>query len=436
MTLLHVAILSRMNLPRLILREILHRKVNTLLALLSVIAAAACLTAGLALLRGHDVQTDEILTQAAAKTKARTEELTNDYRKIALELGFNVFILPAESAATQSPSNVPAEMDYDHVKKLANANIITIEHLLPSLSVPMFWPEQKLAITLTGIHGEVPIAGKGKKPKEPLIQPVLPGQVVLGFEVAKKTGLKTGEKVTLLGESFTISASHPARGTNDDHTIWIDLATSQRLLNKPGRITAIQAINCLAPNCHPDATGIPSVTAEIAKVLPDVRVVIDMSKARTRIDSRIRAMEEAKAAMAAQADQRAEIRSQIERLASILVPIVIVGCSIWIGMLALSNARERQGEVGILRALGVSSASILALFLGKSLLIGILGAALGLLVGWAITIGFTRLTPSQLIDPAVIAIALIGAPLLAALASWLPSMLAAQQDPAAVLGKE
>lgn len=425
-----------MNLGHLILREILHRMVNTLLALLGVSAAAACLTAGLALLRGHDVQTDEILTQAAAKTKARTEELTNDYRRIALELGFNVFILPAESAATGAPSIVPVEMDYDHVKKLANASIITIEHLLPSLSVPLFWPEQKLAITLTGIHGEVPIAGKGKKPKEPLIQPVLPGQVVLGYEVAKKTGLKTGENVMLLGEAFTVSGSHPARGTNDDHTLWIDLATSQRLLNKEGRITAIQAINCLAPNCHPDATGIPSVTAEIAKVLPDVRVVIDMSKAKTRIDARVRAMEEAKAALAAQADQRAEIRSQIERLASILVPVVIAGCSIWIAMLALSNARERQGEVGILRALGVSTGSILALFLGRSLLIGLLGAGLGLLAGWAVSIGLTRLSPAQLIDPAVVAIALLGAPLLTTLASWLPAMSAAQQDPAAVLGKE
>jgi len=423
-----------MNLTRLILRELAHRRINALLAFLGVVAAAACLTAGMTLLRGHDVETDEILTTAAEKTKARVTELTDDYRKIALELGFNVFILPADS----SPSDaVPREMPYDHVKKLAGAGIITIEHLLPSLSASVFWQEQKQQVTLTGIHGEVAIEGKAKgKKKQPLIQPVEPGQIVLGFEVAKQTALKPGDKVALLGEAFTVSKAHPARGTNDDHTVWIDLAAAQKLLGKEGRITAIQAINCLAPNCHPDATGIPSVSQEIAKVLPDTKVVIDMAKARARIDNRVRAMEEAKAAMDAEAARRAELRGQMSAFTSILVPVAIAGCGLWVAVLALTNARERRGEVGILRALGLSAASIIAMFLGKAMVIGLLGAACGFALGIAIGAGFTRVEVTQLVDPLAPRIVLLGVPLLVALASWLPSMLAAQQDPATVLGKD
>lgn len=425
-----------MTIWRLILRELLHHKVNSLLALLGIVAAVACLTAGVSLLRGHDVRTDQILAQAGARTEARTKELTEDYRKIALEQGFNVFIIPAGES---SPENSTGEMPYDHVKKLASAGIITIEHLLPSLSQSLFWPERKVQITLTGIHGEVTIAGKegkSKKPKEPLIQPVLPGQIVLGFEIAKKTGLKAGENVVLLGESFKVTKVQGARGTNDDFTMWIDLAMAQKLLGKEGRINAIQAINCLAPDCHPDATGIPSVSAEIAKVLPDTKVVIDMAKAKARIDNRVRAMREAKAAMEAEAVNRAAVRWQVESFASIVVPLVIAGCGLWVALLALTNARERQSEVGILRALGVGSASILAMFLGKAVILGVIGAAMGYLLGLMIAAPYSGADLAQVIDPLMPVMVLIGAPLLAALASWLPSMMAAQQDPAAVLGKD
>ncbi len=425
-----------MKLPRLIFRELLHRKVHSALALLGIVAAVACLTAGISLLRGHDVRTDQILTAAAEQTKARTLELTEDYRKIALEQGFNVFIIPAGES---SPLNATAEMPYEHVKKLAGAGIITIEHLLPSLSQSILWPERRIQITLTGIHGEVAIAsagGKSRKPKEPLIQPVLPGEIVLGFEVAKKTGLRPGESVALLGEPFKVTKVQGARGTNDDFTVWIDLAAAQRLLSKEGRISAIQAINCLAPDCHPDATGIPSVSAEIAKVLPDTKVVIDMAKAKARIDNRVRAMREAKAAMDAEAANRAAVRGQMESFASILIPLVIGGAGLWVALLALTNARERRSEVGILRALGVGSGTILALFLGKAAILGVIGAALGYGLGVMMAAPFSGTDLAQVIDPRVAAIVLIGAPLLATLASWLPSMLAAQQDPAAVLGRE
>ena len=89
-----------------------------------------------------------------------------------------------------------------------------------------------------------------------------------------------------------------------------------------------------------------------------------------------------------------------------------------------------------LRALGVGSASILAMFLGKAAVIGVLGAACGLALGLLVGTLPNEASLPQVVDPASAAAVLLGAPLLAALASWLPSMAASQQDPAAVLGKE
>ncbi len=44
---------------------------------------------------------------------------------------------------------------------------------------------------------------------------------------------------------------------------------------------------------------------------------------------------------------------------------------------------ERTSEVGVLKTLGFSNTSILALVLGESVLIAVLGGGLGLLASWA-----------------------------------------------------
>lgn len=51
------------------------------------------------------------------------------------------------------------------------------------------------------------------------------------------------------------------------------------------------------------------------------------------------------------------------------------------------SVRERTSEVGVLKTLGFSNASILALVLGESLLIAVLGGAMGLTVAWLIVQG-------------------------------------------------
>ena len=425
-----------MSIWRLVVRELAHRKVNTALALLAVVAAAGCLVATLTLLRGHDHQTQRIVARLQEETQQRTEELTDDYRKIVLKLGFNVFILPAAVRADETyQAGVGGhEMPEEYVNKLAGAGIITIDHLLPSLSAPVFWTEQQQQIILTGVRGEVAVAGK--KRKRPLIQPVEPGQVVLGYKVAEETGLRVDDHVELLGQSLQVSKIHGARGTADDNTVWIDLQQAQTLLNKENMISAIQAINCLAPNCHPTETGIPSVTDEIARVLPDTQVLVDMGKARTRIDARQRAAEEAKAALQLVEQNRKRVRSQIDRFAAMLNPLTVVGAGVWLCLLALINVRERRGEIAILRAIGVRSGSILLVFLGKAILIGLVGAALGYLCGIGIGGSLSDVAMRELIDWRTPLIVIALAPLLVALASWIPALTAASQDPAGVLCEE
>jgi hypothetical protein len=452
-----------MNIWRLIFREFAYRKLTALLALLSVAVATACLVGSLLVLRAHDLQTGTIMadmqaeTEAIAakmqaETKARTKQLEDDYRKIMLKLGFNVYILPKGARAVDAydESFGQAEMDEANVDKLARSGIITLNHLLPSLSKRVHWPQQDMKIVLTGIRGEV--AEGGKRRQEPLIQPVEAGKAVLGFAVAKQAKFKAGDSVDLLGKKLEVARVEHFRGTSDDITVWIELSEAQRLLEKPGKINAIQAINCLAERCHPGPTGIPAVDEEISRVLPDAQVLIDMSKARARIEARGRAAEEAKQAMAAELDRRAALtekeqqrresmHNQIAQVTSVLGPVAIVAAGVWVALLMLGNVRQRSGEIGVLRAIGVRGRQIMFLFLGKALLVGLLGAAIGCALGVGVAAAWCRSSGTEvelasLVQPLTIGVITFASPLVAVLASWPPALLAARQDPAAVLRDE
>ncbi|MCY3019232.1 MAG: FtsX-like permease family protein, partial [Planctomycetota bacterium] len=216
-------------------------------------------------------------------------------------------------------------------------------------------------------------------------------------------------------------------------TVWLNLAEAQKLLGKEGQVNAILALECL---CEADHLG--KIRAEVADILPDTQVIEFGTQALARAEARNRAAAAARDALERDKEDRARQRSERERLFALLVPLVLVSCAVWAGMLALNNVRDRVSEIGILRALGVRSRQILVLFLTRAAFIGLLGAALGNACGWlgswawdARGAGDAALGP--LFDPALLALVLVLTPLFSALVSWIPALLAAQQDPADAL---
>lgn len=66
-------------------------------------------------------------------------------------------------------------------------------------------------------------------------------------------------------------------------------------------------------------------------------------------------------------------------LAAVLFTMLLVAANTM-----AQSVRERTGEVGVLKTLGFSNAAIMALVLGESVLIAVLGGGLGLAVSWLI----------------------------------------------------
>jgi len=397
-----------MRLPRLVIREIGYRRLNFVLALLSVVVAVGCLVGVLTVLRGHDIRT--------AATMAKLED---DIRKEMKRLGFNVRILPKGQNLEDLYARDYASkfMPEEYVHKLANSKIMTIRHLLPSLRQKIEWPEQNgRVVILVGVRGEVPLIHR--TPKSPILHPVPPGSIVVGYLLHKGPGLEEGQTIAVLGKKFKVSKLQPQTGTKDDITLWVNLEEAQALLGKKGLINEIMALKC---HCA-GGTPITKVREEIQRILPDTQVVEFASTALARARAR-----DAAAAAAAQS------RRQLERFASWLVPLVLVASMVWVGFLAFTNVRERLPEIGVMRAIGLRSSQIFLLFISRAIILGFAGAVVGYGAGFFGGVRWTALPPSELFDPTALAVGVAIAPVLSALAAWLPATMAARQDPATIL---
>ncbi len=412
-------------------KEILRRKANFASGLIAVTLAVAVLAGAMTMLRLHDLRTERIVAQKEQETRQRMALLEDDYRKIMKNLGFNLLILPS----TQKLSDFYADdalssyMPDTYATRLAEAKIVTIRHLLPSLQEKVRWPERKRAIILIGTRGEVP--SMFRDAREPILVAVPKGSAVVGHELAESCGLKAGDRIALFGRTFTVSQCNEERGSSDDISIWIDLAQAQEILNKPGKINAILALKCICAG-----NELALVRRDVAAVLPGVQVIEQGSKVLTRAEARDRAAREAADALAAEVRNRRQLREEQEKLSSILVPLVLLVSALWIGLVFYTNVRERRSEIGILRALGARAGTILRLFLTKALLMGIAGGVVGYALGTLAGLSRQAEFRSAFLQAPVFFLATCTAIALSLAASWVPAYYAAQRDPAEVLREE
>lgn len=421
----------------MVAEEILYRKTDFALGVVAVFLAMGCLVGVSTLLRAHDARVAELNVQKETETSAMMALAQDDYRKMMKTMGYNVVILNAEEDLSEFWTNgfATKSMPEELVTRLCNSDIATIQHLLPQLYEKILWTEQNgCPAILIGVRGEVP--HRHSNLKEPMLDPVEKDTMRLGHALAQKLGLKVGDKVTLMGMPFTIAQVHDERGNVDDVSIWIHMAQAQELLKKPNQVNAILALSCLC------AKGdLERITKEVAAILPETQVIHRVPEALIRLDARYRVAALSQETIEREMAYHVRVAGQREALAAWLIPLAIIVTMLWIGMLDWNNVRERRSELGVLRALGLRSRQIVAVFLAKAMLVGVAGAVVGYAAGfgaglaWSVADGvpMSAAIVRSLFDVRVLAFVLAVAPLQACISSWVPAMIAAQQDPAAIL---
>jgi len=382
-----------MTTASLILKEIIHRKANFLLGLLAVVAAVALFIS--------------FFTASYASER--------ETARLMLSMGYNLHIIPNGTDMSEFllTGLTDKTMPQQYLEKLASPKGFSYNHLLAILQKKISW--RGLDVILTGLAPEICPPGQEKLPMTATIQQ---GTAYLGYIVAEKLGLKKDDTIEINGKSLKVAKCLFEQGSRDDIRIQCNLQDAQEILNLPGQISEIQAVDCLCfvPTDNPVAI----LRKEIAKVTPDAQVfqIKPIATARTKQ------------------------RQLIKNVFAVIMPAVLIACGVWIGVLAIMNVRDRQAEIGIMRALGYGSGKITALFLGKAAIIGLLGAIAGFFAGTALALYFGpdifQLTAKTVVKPqlSLLIWSLIAAPVFAAVSSFIPAMIAVTYDPAVTLREE
>jgi len=425
-----------MTLLTLTFKEIAYRRTGFILGMISVIIAVGVLVAEFTLLGLHDFRSEQILKMKEQNIREEMRSLEEDYRKITKDMGFNLLILPGN----QNLGDLYAEgytaktMPELYAEKLAHAGIESIKHLLPCLEQKTRWPEKgNRVIILNGIRGEMP---SSESRLEPILAPVPQGKMALGYEIWTSLNLKPGDRVRLSGEDLVIDSCLPQRGSQDDITVWVNLSLAQKMLGQEGRISAILALKCLC-----EGMNIEKIRKEITSVLPDTQVVEFTIPSLARDRARGRAKTAAEASLAAEKEHQSKMKREREKFISWFIPIMIVGGVVWTGLLFFANAKERKMEIAILSALGLQSKHILQVFLLKAMIMGFLGGLIGYLAGFMFGV-FSMHLPldlnmaALLYSPGVFWGSVVAPPLLCMMASLIPALLAAWQNPAEIFTRE
>ena len=400
----------------MLLAEIKHRKFNFIIAMVTAAAAICIWLAAEESLAKFDRNTETQLSSLEDETKAEMIQLENDIRKTMKGLGFNVFLFPKGEEIWQIKERGYSKqtLSEDSVHKLAESEIVTVNHLLPQLSKRVRWEEQNRSILLVGVEGQVPIAHRSKK--KPIMNPLTLGTINLGYDLHEPLGLKKGDQVILNEKTYTLAQTYPPRNFRDDGSAWIHLDDAQKLFEQPNRINAILALGC---NCASiDRLG--EIRSEISKILPEVQIIELGSSAMVRAEARNKTGDRARKAKATIIKSRETARSERARFSSVLSPIIASGAFLALAYLSFANVRERLPEIGTLRAIGVSHFKIALILLARAALIGLLATGL-------------TFTISKFFSFSIPPMAWLFIPLVSIAATWLSTIYALTRDSVTLL---
>lgn len=229
-------------------------------------------------------------------------------------------------------------------------------------------------------------------------------ETLLGSEVARELGVREGDDVTIVGKTLAIAGVLEETGTIDDIRVYAHLHTVQRLLGRGSVINMIEIVGC---GCHVD---VDRLGREVEALLPGTRAVTIRNIAQVQ-------------------DETIKLAT---RLSEGLLVVIAIVAGVVVANHMVSNVEERRSEIGTLLALGATPATILRLFLGKAVLLGLVGGGVGFGLGTALAawvgprIAEVRIAPSLSFAPLVL-MSSVG---LCVLSSLLPAAAAATTDAA------
>jgi len=385
-------------------KELWHRKAGTLLILAGVTACVALIVC----------------------MQVRAALAIEKMRRDMLRAGRNIIVLPRGLSLHDyrkgklGTATLP-QSDISFLAKAAASGDLPARRFLGSLQRRT--PIQGQDLVLVGLTAEQdPLAtAQELAAVEPRIEI---GQADLGCEAARRLDVDPkAPQFIFLGTPprFTrlkVRRVLPPSGTVQDDKVFVDIAVAQKLFGVGNVINVIEAMS------------LTSATADL-KALEDQiarRLAGERGQPRVNVYHRV-----------ALAVGRARAEHSIRTNTTLFSALALIFGVIIIAGYAVLNARERRREMGILLAIAARPRHLAGFFLQKMLLLGVLGGALGCLIGGAVGVRSKSAALAAIADtirPAiwsVYTVAFLVGIALAVLPSLAGVYIAARTDPADTL---
>ena len=230
--------------------------------------------------------------------------------------------------------------------------------------------------------------------------------LLAGAETARVLNLTIGQDVDINGHSMPIVGILGATGSQDDHLLFAELPTAQRILGKQGQISMVE----VAALCN--ACPIDEMVQQISGVLPDAKVMAIQQVVKGRMDTLHR------------------FRTFSLGMSAV---VILVG-SLVVLTTMISSVRERKEEIGIFRAMGFRKSHVMGIIFSEAAIISGPAGLIGYLAGTGATFIAVRFfsgldNASVALDPVLCGGAILLAMVVGLMASVYPAIMAARLDP-------
>jgi putative ABC transport system permease protein len=208
------------------------------------------------------------------------------------------------------------------------------------------------------------------------------GVVVLSENNSAYFNAGVGDTISILGHDFTIVGIHGTSSTSDRLVLYMNLSDTQAITNNTGYITSMRVF-------ADSADIVSSVASTISSMHPELTVTTGQERL-----SQLQAIEATYTSALASAQSSID---STQTTANVEIIIVVAATSLIVLFVMLFTVRERTKEIGTLKAIGFSNATVTAQFLLEGIVLSTIAGLVGIAIGIfaAPTLSSLMLSPSS-----------------------------------------
>jgi putative ABC transport system permease protein len=285
--------------------------------------------------------------------------------------------------------------------------------------------DEKEATIRTGVKTIAPwwkVDGEWPAPREALV----------GISAAEKLGLKQGDlfRAELGSNNATFNVSGIlSTGGDEDGQVIVSLKDAQMLFQKQGQVdrVVVSALTKPEPQEKIDPSRLPPekyeiwyCTPYISSIMLQIEEVVPNATAKP-----IRQV----------ADNEGKLLGKFEWLMFLITGIAMTTASIGVTAAMNTSIFERKKEIGLMKAIGADGNQIAQLFFAEAAITGIIGGAIGILIGAVLARMVGMWVFGAIINPSFFSVLISGIVSvgIALLGSMLPVRRAVEIEPSVIL---